>query len=84
MKRKLKSSLGPEIPQAVGIQLTAEQIDEISQTLYSRFYHQFGMPDWKSLFNKDNRAFLTKVVKQVVDSMAITDYHVFKVKNEKL
>lgn len=78
MKRKFKSQLDPVVPAALGMSLTEQQIDEIAQTLYSRFYQKFGSPDWKSTFNVDNRKLLNKVVKQVVDSMVICDYAIGK------
>lgn len=78
MKRKMKSQLDPVIPNALGMQLSEKQIDEISQTLYSRFYQQFGKPDWMSPFNDDTRKATTKIVKQVVDSMTILDYQFMK------
>ena len=78
MKRKLKSELEPIVPNAIGMQLSAEQIDEISQTVYSRFYQGFGKPDWKSAFNDETRKATTKFVKQVVDSITICDYIILK------
>lgn len=78
MKRKVKSQLDPVVPNALGMQMSEQQIDEISQTLYSRFYQQFGSPDWKSAFNVDNRKATTKIVKQVIDSMTLLDYQFIK------
>lgn len=78
MKRKVKSQLDPVIPNALGMQLSAQQIDEIGQTLYSRFHQQFGKPDWKSAFNDETRKATTKFVKQVVDSMTLCDYVIMK------
>ena len=78
MKRKLKSQLDPLVPPAIGMQLSAEAIDKISQTVYSRFYQQYGMPDWNSSFNVDNKRGINNAVKQVVDAMSICDYQIYK------
>lgn len=63
-----------EIPNAVGVTLTQEQIETIAQTVYTRFVMHDGLPDWKSAFATDIRKTTIDMVKKVTDSMVINSF----------
>lgn len=69
---KLKPQL--EIPNAVGATLTEDQIEQIAQTMFSRFFQTDATPDWKSALAVDLRAQMIQVVKKVTDAMVINNY----------
>ena len=62
-------------PTASGTALTEDQLEQVSQTVYARFYWEYGIPVWPDL-SASNKQKIRNRVKEVLDGLVACRFEI--------